>query len=98
MSGSTEVSVGGETKTLGAGEGMFIAAGKSASLIAKGSDPSTAIHFMLAPAAEGANAAPPASTATKELYRTAAPIPECARKLAKNRRCKSRWRPARLQI
>jgi quercetin dioxygenase-like cupin family protein len=52
MSGSTEVSVGGETKTLGAGEGIFIAAGKSASLAAKGSEPSTSIHFMLAPAAE----------------------------------------------
>jgi quercetin dioxygenase-like cupin family protein len=76
MSGSTEVSVGGETKTLGAGEGIFIAAGKSASLAAKGSEPSTSIHFMLAPAAEGAATAPSASAGTRELYRTAGPIPD----------------------
>jgi quercetin dioxygenase-like cupin family protein len=76
MSGSTEVSVGGETKTLGAGEGMFIAAGTSVSLAAKGSEPSTAIHFMLALATAGAATAPAAPAGFKELYRTSAPIPD----------------------
>ena len=31
LSGSTEISLGGETKVLGVGEGLFVAAGKTAS-------------------------------------------------------------------
>jgi quercetin dioxygenase-like cupin family protein len=73
VSGSTEVSIGGEAKTLNPGEGAFIPAGRPASLIARGSEPSTSIHFLLAPATDGA-----ASTAAgiKELYRTASPVPD----------------------
>jgi quercetin dioxygenase-like cupin family protein len=73
VSGSTEVSIGGETKTLSPGEGTFIAGGKSASLTVKSSDPSTSIQFLLAPATDGAANAP---AGVKELYGTASPIPD----------------------
>jgi quercetin dioxygenase-like cupin family protein len=72
LSGTTEVSVGGETKTLGPGEGTFIAAGNSVSLTARGSEPSSSIHFLLAPAANSSSATP--AGGTKELYRTPSPI------------------------
>lgn len=73
LSGTSEVVVGTETRTLEPGEGMFIGAGKSASLTAKNGAPSGVIHFLLAPATEGG---PAASAGSTELYRTAAPIPD----------------------
>jgi quercetin dioxygenase-like cupin family protein len=71
LSGMTEVAIGGEIKVLSAGEGMFIAAGKSASLSANGG-PSSSIHFILAPVGDSAEA----DGAMKELYRTPSPIPD----------------------
>jgi quercetin dioxygenase-like cupin family protein len=50
MSGSTEVSIGGEAKTLSPGEGMFLAGGKLASLKAGTGEGSTFLHFLLVPA------------------------------------------------
>src|SRR6202165_4332996 len=76
MSGSTEVSLGGETKMLGAGEGLFIAGGKAAALTAGSGGPSTFLHFFLVPAVDLGRPAETASAAVKELYRTAAPIPD----------------------
>jgi len=64
VSGSTEVSIGNEHKTLAPGEGMFVAAGAAASLTAKGDEPSNLIHFVLAPASGQA--------AANELHRTSA--------------------------
>src|SRR6202521_5106751 len=52
ISGSTEVSIGGEVKMLSAGEGLFIADGKTAVLKAGSGEPSNFLHFMLAPAAD----------------------------------------------
>src|SRR5208282_3044497 len=49
ISGSTEVSLGGEAKMLGAGEGLFIAAGKIAMLKAGSAGPSVFLHFFVAP-------------------------------------------------
>ncbi len=76
LSGSTEISAGGETKTIGPGEAAFIAVGKPASLKAVGTAPSNALHFLLAPAnaVDRPVEAPPAMTT--ELYRTASPIPD----------------------
>jgi quercetin dioxygenase-like cupin family protein len=76
MSGSTEVAVDQQATILNAGEGMFIAAGRLATLKAGGGAPSTFLHFFLAPAADlnGADEAAPA--VVRELYRTAAPIPD----------------------
>jgi quercetin dioxygenase-like cupin family protein len=68
LSGSTEVSIGGEVKTLSPGEGLFIASGNAATLKAGDGGPSTLLHFLLAPLE-----VPPA--AVQELYRTVAPLP-----------------------
>jgi quercetin dioxygenase-like cupin family protein len=75
LSGSTEVSVSGEVKTLGPGEGLYIASGSAATLKAGNGAPSTLLHFLLAPGADLDKPleAPPA--VVKELYRTAAPLP-----------------------
>ena len=75
ISGSTEVSVGGEAKVLSAGEGLFIAGGKTAALKAGSGEPSTFLHFFLAPVADLDRPVETAPAAVRELYRTAAPIP-----------------------
>jgi quercetin dioxygenase-like cupin family protein len=75
LSGSTEVSIGGEVKTLSPGEGVFIASGNAATLRAGNGGPSTFLHFLLAPTADLDKPleAPPA--VVQELYRTVAPLP-----------------------
>src|SRR5271165_4137257 len=75
MSGSTEVSLGGEAKMLNAGEGLFIAGGKTAALTAGSGGPSTFLHFFLVPAADLGRPVETAPAAVRELYRTATPIP-----------------------
>ncbi len=76
VSGSTEISVAGKTKTLDAGAGLFVAEGTQATLRAAGGKPSTFLHFLLAPATgQGASAAA-APAAARQLYRTASPIPD----------------------
>jgi quercetin dioxygenase-like cupin family protein len=52
LSGSTEISLGGENKVLDAGEALFVAAGKTASLSTGSGAPSILLYFLLAPAAE----------------------------------------------
>jgi quercetin dioxygenase-like cupin family protein len=52
MSGSTEVALDGEAKMLNAGEGLFIAGGKTAALTAGSGGPSTFLHFSLTPAVD----------------------------------------------
>ena len=76
LTGSTEVSLGGETKTINAGEGLFIAAGKTAQLKAGGATPSTFLHFFLVPAADVDKPAETAPAVVTEAYRTSAPIPD----------------------
>jgi quercetin dioxygenase-like cupin family protein len=74
MSGSTEVALDGEAKMLNAGDGLFIADGKTATLTAGSGGPSTFLHFFLTP-----DLGRPAETApatVRELYRTANPIPD----------------------
>jgi quercetin dioxygenase-like cupin family protein len=74
LSGSAEVSAG-EAKTMKGGEGVVIAAGTPASVTA-GNSESALLYFLLAPkeALDQPVAAAPA--VVKELYRTAAPLPE----------------------
>jgi quercetin dioxygenase-like cupin family protein len=74
MSGTTQVALDGGAKRLNAGEGLFIAGGKTAALRAGGNGPSTFLHFLLAPAGDLDRSAAPA--AVRELYRTADPIPD----------------------
>ena len=76
LSGSTEVSLAGEAKTLKAGEGLFVAAEKTADLKAAGEAPSTFLHFVLTRVADKDPVAAAAPTIANELYRTAAPIPD----------------------
>src|ERR1700719_2032486 len=52
MSGSTEVALDGEAKTLHAGDGLFIADGKTAALTAGRGGPSIFLHFFLVPAVD----------------------------------------------
>jgi quercetin dioxygenase-like cupin family protein len=76
MSGSTEVALDGQAKTLNAGEGLFIAGGKTAALTAASGGPSTFLHFFLAPAVDLDRPAETAPAVVRELYRTANPIPD----------------------
>jgi quercetin dioxygenase-like cupin family protein len=76
ISGSTEVSLDGEIKMLNAGEGLFVAGGKPSVLKAGSGGPSSFLRFVLAPAAELDRPAESAPAAARELYRTAAPIPD----------------------
>jgi len=75
LSGSTEISMGGEVKTLSPGEGVFIASGNAATLKAGDAGPSTFLHFLVAPTADLDKPleAPPA--VVHELYRTVSPLP-----------------------
>src|SRR5712672_3833790 len=50
LAGSTEVVLDGEAKMLTAGEGLFIAGGKTAALTAGSGGPSTLLQFFLVPA------------------------------------------------
>lgn len=76
MSGSTAVSMNGEVKTIVAGEGLFIAGGMHVSLKAGNSEPSSLLHFLLAPATDLGQPAEAAPAVVKELFRTARPIPD----------------------
>jgi quercetin dioxygenase-like cupin family protein len=76
ISGSTEVSLGGDTKMLSAGEGLFIGGGKTATLKAGSVRPSAIVHFFLVPAADLDRPVETAPASVKELYRSAAPIPD----------------------
>src|SRR6202047_4149861 len=61
---------------LSTGEGLFIAAGKTATLKAEKEGPSTFLHFFLAPAVDLDRPAETAPAAVRELFRTAAPLPD----------------------
>jgi quercetin dioxygenase-like cupin family protein len=76
MSGSTEVSLGGEAKILNAGEALFIAGGETAALTAGGAGPSTFLHFFILRTADLDRPVEGAPAAVRELFRTAAPIPD----------------------
>jgi len=76
ISGSTEVALDGEAKMLNAGEGLYIAGGKTAALTAGSGGPSTFLHFFLAPATDLDRLAETPPAAVRELYRTANPIPD----------------------
>ena len=76
MSGSTEVSLGGEAKMLSDGEGLFIAGGKTAALTAGSGGPSSFLHFFLVPAVDLGRPVETAPADVRELYRTETPIPD----------------------
>src|SRR5258707_3941874 len=75
ISGSSEVALDGEAKMLNAGEGLFIAGGKTAALTAGSGGASTFLPFFLSPPPHPDRPAvtPPATGG--EIFFTAAPIP-----------------------
>ena len=76
VSGSMQVMVNGEGKTIHAGEAIFIPGDAAAALEATGTDESTLMRFALAPAGELKQMDAKAPAMHKELYRTGAPLPE----------------------
>ena len=76
ISGSTEVTFGGETKMLSAGEGLFTARGATVTLKAGSAGSSTFLHFFVATAADLDRTAETAPAIVRELFRTAAPLPD----------------------
>ena len=76
VSGSTEISIESEIRTIGAGDGVFIAAGKVGALKAHGGEPSIFLHFLLVPAADLNQPIVAAPATVNDLYRTANAIPD----------------------
>jgi quercetin dioxygenase-like cupin family protein len=76
IAGSTEVSLGGEAKMIRTGEGLFITGGKTAALTAGSGGASTFLHFFLVSAVDVDGPAETAPAAVRELYRTAAELPD----------------------
>src|SRR5260370_35386015 len=74
LSGSTEISLGDETKTLHAGDGMFLVAGKAASLKAASDETSTLLHFLLTPAPDRNKPIVPIPLNPRESHLTTEPI------------------------
>src|ERR1700716_309220 len=68
MSGSTEVALDGEAKMINAGEGLFIAGGKTAALTAGSGGPSIILHFLLVSAVDLGRPAETTPAAVSELY------------------------------
>jgi quercetin dioxygenase-like cupin family protein len=76
MSGSTEISVDGAVKTVSAGEGLYIPLGKQVSLKPGSGEPSSFLHFLLTAANDLNQPVEAAPAVVKEIYRTAAAIPD----------------------
>jgi mannose-6-phosphate isomerase-like protein (cupin superfamily) len=75
LAGSTEVTSGSEAKMLAVGDGQLI--GNTAVELKAGSGaPSTLLQFVLLPAADLDRPTTTGPASVKELYRTAAPIPD----------------------
>src|SRR3981189_301365 len=98
MSGSTEVALDGEAKMLNAGEGLFIAGGKTAALTTGSGGPSTFLHFFLSPAVDLGRPAETAPAAVRELYRTATPIPDLQISTSHELHCRRGCPPTRRTI
>ncbi len=76
MSGTTEVSLGGEIKLLSGGEALFMTGGIPATLRTGGAGPSSLLHFFILPAAERDSPVESSPAAVKVLFQTSAPIPD----------------------
>jgi quercetin dioxygenase-like cupin family protein len=76
VSGSTEISVDGAVKTVSAGEGLYIPLGKQVSLKPGSGEPSSFLHFLLTAANDLNQPVEAAPAVVKEIYRTAAAIPD----------------------
>src|SRR2546427_7582578 len=75
MSGSTEIALDGEAKMLNAGEGLFIAGGKTAALTAGSGGAANFFHLFLVPPVDFGRPVEAAPAAAGELYSPPTPIP-----------------------
>jgi quercetin dioxygenase-like cupin family protein len=75
LAGSTEVGIQAETKTLAAGEAMFVPAGINVSLKAGGDGPSRTLQFLLVADAAADSPVPTEPASANEVFRSPAPIP-----------------------
>jgi quercetin dioxygenase-like cupin family protein len=75
FAGSTTVSFGGDAKTVNAGDGLFIASERTASLQADTGEPSIILCFLIVRAADLNRPVAAAPARVTELYRTVEPIP-----------------------
>jgi quercetin dioxygenase-like cupin family protein len=75
VAGSTDVSACSDAKVLNAGEGLFVASGKTCQVKASGTEPSVFLHFMVTSAADLDRPTETPPAVVTELYRTSAPIP-----------------------
>lgn len=76
VAGSTTASFGGEVRTINAGEGLYIASGRTALLQAGAGEPSIFLHFLLVRAADLNRPVATARARVTELYRTEDAIPD----------------------
>src|SRR5260221_6385546 len=74
MSGTTEISVAGNIRTIRKGEEIFIPGGSRLTLRALGSEPSTYLHFLIS-SASSLDQPDIAPTTANEIYRSTSPIP-----------------------
>lgn len=74
ISGMLAVTISGHNSTLRSGEGMFVGAGKRATLRAAGGDPAVFLHYLLVAAADLDKPGASEPAVVTELYRTQAPI------------------------
>lgn len=74
ISGTLAVTINGQSSTLRSGEGMFVGAGKRATLRAAGGDPAVFLHFLLVAAADLDKPGASEPAIVTELYRIQAPI------------------------
>jgi quercetin dioxygenase-like cupin family protein len=75
ISGTLAATTDGDSRTLRAGEGMFVGRGHNATLKAAGTEAAVFMHFLLLPAADLEKQAEGPPAVVSELYRTTAPIP-----------------------
>jgi quercetin dioxygenase-like cupin family protein len=73
--GSTSVTLGGEAKTIKAGEGIFIPAGTAAQLEAGAGGDSSFLHYFLATKADLGRKAEAAPAMVREIYHSPEPLP-----------------------
>ena len=74
MSGTLAVAIDGQSSTLRSGEGMFVGAGKRATLRAAGGTPAVFLHYLLVAAADLDKPGVSEPAVVAELFRTQAPI------------------------
>jgi quercetin dioxygenase-like cupin family protein len=75
LSGLLTVAAGNQTKTLQAGDGMYVGAGVTTTFQAMGAEPAVFLQFLLVPAADLDQEVAVQPATASELFRSPAPLP-----------------------